>query len=909
MNRNDLPPVLEALVRATVEASGLSGADARDVADELRTHLSDALDAGRSPDEVAARFGDPEATGARIARARAPHTPLESHGRRRGGRRGMGIETLVTELRRAARTLRRAPGFAALVVLTLALGVGANTAVFTVLDAVLLKPLPYHEPHRLVQLFSRWGGPGSELSEYLRAPTIREADGFDDLFDGFASIFTYRETGRDLLTPGAPPERVVAGVVSAGWFEMLGVAPQLGRSFVPEESTGPGEADVDPSPRVAILSHGLWQRRFGGDPGVVGRTVDLSDEAWEVVGVMPAGYLDPLGPRADLWIPQDLRNGGANSWSNFYLTGVGRLAPGLSLAAAQDRFEAHWAGVVETDPEAGDVDLVLQPLVASVVGSRRASMLWILFAAVGLVLLSACVNVANLVFARSLARDRDVAVRGALGSGRGRLVAHLLSESVILALAGGALGLLLGWVGIDALLRLAPDALPSVAEPRLSGRVFAFSLAATALAVVAFGLAPALRSARTPAAAALRAGGRRGTEDRRLRRVRDGLVVAQVAVALVLVVGAGLLLRSFDALLSVPLGIETADVLTFEVHLPGSRYPEGADRHRFHTELAGRVTDLRDVVATGSTSWLPVNGRYHSWGIQWNPEGGEELRDDAWENSDMRIIAGDYFGALGVEVIRGRDPGSVDPEGEPVAWINATLAAEVFGDTDPVGQRFFAGNAIRRIMGVVEDVPHDVRGDTSRKTYLLHAQYADNRNWALTHVVRLRPGADAAAVREAIRAELAALDPALVLYRPRSLDSLLDSRRAQDRFATTLMGVFAALALALALVGTYGVLAGAVARRRREIGIRMALGADAGQVRDMVLRSAVGLVGAGLALGAVGAWWAGRWLSSLLFEVAPADPAAWAVGVGLLAALGLLAGWLPAHRATRVDPARTLGAE
>ncbi|MEK9500935.1 ADOP family duplicated permease [Gemmatimonadota bacterium DH-20] len=898
-----LPPALEQLVADTLDAADLGGPAAREVGEELRDHLHEALAAGRSIADIAASFGDPARTGARIARARRPDPDPSSPGS------AMTFETLVTELRRAVRTLARAPGFAALVILTLALGVGANTAVFTVLDAVLLQPLPYQEPDRLVQMFSRWGDEPSDVSDYLRAPTIRTVSEWDDLFEGFASIYTYREAGRDLIAPGAPPERVVASIVSAGWFETLGVRPALGRTFHPDESTGPGVSGTDPAPRVALLSHALWQRRFGGDPAVIGRTIDLSDESWEVVGVMPAGYTDPLGPRADLWLPQDLRDGGSNHWGNYYLTGVGRMSDGLTLEALQERFDARWAGLVEANPDAGGSVIEFRSLEGEVVGPQRAAMLWILSAAVALVLLSACVNVANLVFARSLARDREVAVRGALGSGRSRLVAHLLSESVVLAAAGGALGLLIGWVGVGALLRLAPEALPTVAEPQLSGRVFLFSLGTTALAVLAFGLAPALRSARTPAAAALRAGGRGGTEGRGLRRVRDGLVVAQVAVALVLVVGAGLLLRSFDTLLDVPLAIHTDDVVTFEVHLPTRRYADGAARHRLHEALGERIDALPEVEASGATSWLPASGRYHSWGVRWNPDGGEDLPDDGWMSSDMRVVTAGYLDALEVTVVRGQSPAEVDPEGEPMAWVNETLAARVFGDVDPIGQRMFAGEAFRRVMGVVADVPHDVRGALSPKTYLLHDQFADNRNWALTWAVRLQPGSDPAAAVESMRSELAGLDPVLVLYRPRSLDGLLATRRAQDRFATTLMGIFAGLALALAVVGTYGVLSGAVARRRREIGIRMALGADPGRVRSMVLRSAAALVATGLILGAVGAWWSGRWISSLLFEVAPADPAAWAIGVTLLAGLGLLAGWLPARRATRVDPARTLGAE
>jgi predicted permease len=384
-------------------------------------------------------------------------------------------------------------------------------------------------------------------------------------------------------------------------------------------------------------------------------------------------------------------------------------------------------------------------------------------------------------------------------------------------------------------------------------------------------------------------------------------VVIQVAAALVLVVGATLLGRSFAALAHVPLGAEAEGVLTFEVHLPGSRYPDREARDRFHARLQERIASLPGVEASGATSWLPLSGRYHTWGFYWNPQDpSDRSTDEHWYGTDVRVIAGDYFGALGIDVLRGASSRSADPAGPPVAWVNRTLADEVFGEVDPIGQRIWLSDEIRQVVGVVEDVPHDSRGSISRQAFILHGQ-ADDRNWALVQTVKART--DLTALRDAIVAELAREDPLLVLYRPRLFQSVVDSVRAQDRFAMLLMGAFGLLALALALVGTYGVLARTVAGRTREIGIRMALGADVGSVRRLVLGQAAALTVPGIALGLLAAWLASRWVSALLFGVTPTDPLTFAVSAGVFLVVGLLAAWSPTLRATRVDALESLAAE
>lgn len=816
-----------------------------------------------------------------------------------------------TEVKRGARRLARTPGFALVVIVTLALGVGANTAILSVVDAVLLEPLPYKDPGRLVRVYSAQEGSLLDFN-YLRAPGVTAYRTWTDVFASFGALYTYRQTGADLTQDGHT-DRVTVLPVTPGYFETLGIPPELGRTFTDDESFAPGDPDDDVSHRgpfatVAILSHALWQSRFGGDRDVVGKTISLDDVSYEIVGVMPRGFMDPFGAPADVWRPQDMRPGGSNSWGNFFLSGVARLKPGLTLEAAQARINVLHERLRAANPDGGDNErLRIASLHDDLVGSSRRTMLVILAVAAALVLLTACVNLANLLFTRGLGRDRDVAVRAALGSGRVRIVSGLLVETAILAVFGGAIGLGLGWMGVHGLLALAPDALPMVTRPQLGSGVFVVALVATLVALVVSGVSPALRISRTEPADALRSEGRSSTGGRGRRRLKDVLAVTQVAAALMIVAAAALLGRSFAALRDVPLHLDAGGVLTFEVNLPGSRYPDGAAREAFHRTFHRQLAELPEVEDVGAVSWLPLQGRYNIWGIYWDPEHPDGDSDEGWHNSDVRVISGDYFATLGIRVARGAQPADVDLEGERVIWVNQQFAREIFGEAEAMGQQVYAGNEVRRVVGVVDDVPYDAEGDMSRKLYIPHAQFADNRNWALTQTVKAR--GDLASAREDIRKVLASIDGQLVLYHPQTFADVVASARAQDRFATVLMGAFALLALTLALVGTYGILAGSVAGRTREFGIRMALGADRRSVRRLVLRYATALVVPGVLLGVGGAWLSARWLRSLLFHVDAVDPLVYVVVVLLFLGVGLAAGWAPARRATRVDPARTLSAE
>ncbi|MDX1495498.1 MAG: ABC transporter permease, partial [Longimicrobiales bacterium] len=482
-----LPPEIEAVIRSVLQSAGLSMTDGRDeVERELRAHFEDGLASGIGPAELVARFGDPTAAGRRIAGTR-PGAQARSRGERSGVLATLG--EWRTELARAARRLARAPGFSFIVVATLALGVGANTGIFTVLNAVILEDLPYPEPDRLVRIYEG-STENPQAYQYLRAPVVAEYREWSEIFESVASVYTYREIGAD-LTDGDQPVRVTTGRVSAGYFETLGVNAALGRTFRQEESFGPGEAAStnDLIAHVAILGHDLWRRQFGGDDGVIGRTIRLDDTPFEVIGVMPDGFTDPFGPPADLWIPQDLRSGGSNSFGNFYLSAIARLRPGVTLDQARERGTVLAGAWAEVQPEAEGHLPRIERLHDDVVGSTRARMLWILSAAGILVLFTACLNVANLLLARGLGMDRPLALKAALGAGRGRLVSGILAENGLLAVAGGMAGLGVAWVGLEGLAVIAPDALPGVVDVQMGARVFGFALAATVVALLAFGLA------------------------------------------------------------------------------------------------------------------------------------------------------------------------------------------------------------------------------------------------------------------------------------------------------------------------------------------------------------------------------------------------------------------------------------
>jgi putative ABC transport system permease protein len=799
------------------------------------------------------------------------------------------IKTFAADLRQALRTLSKQPGFLAVAVLTLALGIGANTAVFSVLNSVILNPLPYPESDRLVRIYNSWDGSPDFSHNYLSGfdfPRLR--DGVAG-FENAGVMYTYRETGRDLTGDGNP-QRVTALPVSSGYFETYRVSPMFGRTFTREEESNDA--------RLAILSHRLWRSNTNEDPDVLGKTITLDGAAHTVIGVMRPSFLDVIGGDVDLWVPQDLQDGNRNTRGNHYLTGIARMAPGITVAQAQAQADAVQGQLAEEFPGSYDQQhVVLVPLFEDVVGSTSTT-LYVLWGAAGLVLLIACVNVANLSLARSVGRTKEMAIRTALGSGRARLVAQLLTESVVVATAGGVAGSFLAYWGVKTLLAISPESLARAEEVSFDPTLLGFAIAATVITGLLFGAAPAIHAVHVAPNESLRDGTRGNSGTKRSRNVRSLLVAAQVSLALVLLIGAGLLIKSFLSLRQLDLGFETENVATFEVHLPTVRYPTGEDRIQFHLAFQDRLRALPRVASVGAASWLPASGMYHSWGYGWVDETGERQ----WMQAQIRTVEGDYFEALGIDVLHGRTFDPTDQlHTDSVALINETLATRVYGEESPIGESFgFGGSDQFTVIGVVNDVAHEARGEFGPRVYLTHSQYGTNRNWALTYVVKT-----SAPVRDFLdmaRRELASTDGALVLYQPRTMTDILGRQVAKDKFVLILMAVFAGVALSLAAVGIYGVLSYSVNQRVHEIGIRIALGARAAQVRGIVVGQAALVAGFGMAAGLAGAFGLSRFMQSLLFEVTVTDPVVFGGVAVVLSAVAVVAGYIPARRATKIDP-------
>ena len=791
---------------------------------------------------------------------------------------------LSQDVRYALRTLRRSPGYTAATVVTLALGIGANTAVFSVVHAALLTPLPYSEPDRLVRVSLERRGqhryfPGAGFID-LRAQS-RTMD--------VASSFNYREEGVDLVGP-AGPERVRLTFVSANYFRVMGVAPLAGRVFFAEEER--------PGAPVAIVSEEVWRRYLGARPDAVGRTLTLNGAPVEVVGVLPAWFEDPLQPQVQIWRPENLQAGGHNDWSNNRLSGIARLRPGVTIAAARAEGEALTARQGDNYGVQPPTAIRILPLHDELVGAA-GPMLYALLAAVGLLLLLACVNVATLTLARASARGHEMAVRAALGSSRWRLLRQMLTESLVLSLGGAIAGLLLARAVSGVLLAAAPVAVLRPNTGGLEAEVFAYCFAIAVLAGLGFGIVPALQASRPDLETALREGGRSAGASRRQTRTWNALVVCQVAVALVLLVGAGLLLRSLDRLRGVGLGIQPDDVLTFQVHLPDGRYPEAAQRLAFYSSLHARLSALPNVRAVGAISRLPVTGRFHPWGAR-------VAGSDTSHPAEQRVVEGDYFAAVGVPLLRGRLFGAEDSAAaERRIVVSRKLAESVFPGGDPLGRELRILNFQARIIGVVGDVALTARGWYMPTIYHAHPQFAADRNWALTQVVATRgPHPN---LIPAIREHLRAIDSGLVLHEPRALAEVVGRGRARERFSLQLIGLFAGLALVLAAVGLYGVLAYSVASRQKEIGIRMALGAPVSSVRRMFVAMGGRLTAAGLVTGGLAALVLTQGLQSLVFGITPHDPVVFATAGVVLAGVAVAAAWIPARAAARVQPLDVLG--
>src|SRR5688572_11404433 len=801
---------------------------------------------------------------------------------------------MLTDLRYALRMLVKSPAFSLIAILTLGLAIGANSAIFSVVNAVLLRPLPYPKSEQLVRVFGTQPqlalGPSSPAN-FLEWKAENEV---------FERIATYVGQGFN-LTGNDKPERVIGCRVSADIFQLLSVRPALGRDFTEEEDRHGAE-------RVLILSHQFWQSRFAGDPNAVGQTLTLNNQTYKVVGVMPPGFAFP-GPRTQVWAPVAFNPAQQATRDTHFLDVVARLKPGVSLEQAQANMNAVTHHQAQRYPQTNTgVGVKVVSLQEHIVGNVRP-MLIVLLAAVAFVLLIACANVANLLLARATARQREMAIRSALGASRSRVVRLLLTESVLLAIVGGAVGLLFAVWSLDVLVSLNPANLPRLAEIGVNRTVFLFTLAVSAFTGILFGLVLALQVSKSDLNEGLKEGGRGGSDSPRRHRLRAALVVAEVALSLVLLVGAGLMIRSFSRLLAVDPGFKADHVLTAFVSLPVSKYAKREEQVAFFERLTERLRNVPGVTGAGIISDLPLFGG-SSTGF--DVDGRPEALPGQRAMTDYRIISPDYFAAMGIKLLKGRAFSRFDAEGAPgVVIINETLAKSYFAGEEPIGKRLHLSkpNDSREIVGVVADVRnYGVDADVKPEVYVPLPQSAPEYLAGVASAMNIviRSTMNPAALTTALREQVQALDKDQPVSEIRTMEWYLADSMAQRRFNMLLLGAFAGLALVLAAVGIYGVIAYTVTQRTHEMGIRIALGAKGGDILRLVFGNAMATTLTGIALGLGAAFALTRLLRSLLYQVSPTDPVIFAAIPLLLMSVAVIATYLPARRAMKVNPIAAL---
>jgi putative ABC transport system permease protein len=811
------------------------------------------------------------------------------------------MKKLWQDLRFGLRTLRRNPRFAAVAVLALALGIGANTAIFSVVYGVLLRALPYEQPDRLVVALRqsmRDGGPGMPVAPANFYDWREQARSFDQMTA--AEMWGPTLTGQDV------PEKLNGLRASANLFELLGVEPILGRGFLPEDERPESE-------RVVVLSYGLWQRRFGGRADILGLTLRLDGEMYTVSGVMPAGFGFPTfwAKRAELWTPLVFTPERAQSRGGSSLRLFARLRAGATIEQAQAEMSAISERLAQQYPESNsDHGAIVESLHDKTVAEIRPTIV-VLAGAVGFLLLIACVNVANLLLARASTREREVAVRAALGAGRLDVIRQLLAESAVLSLVAGILGVLLAAWGLNAVLAAIPEtvrvSLPRREAIQIDGIALGFAFLLSLATAALFGVAPALRTSRTDLTGALKEGGRgtRGAGG----RLRNALVVCEVALSLMLLAGAGLLIRSFVKLQSVDPGFEPRNVISMVVPVTGSQFGAAERKGPFYEQLAENVAALPGVESAALVNHLPLEGDI--WGLSFTIEGRPVPPPAEVPGAAYRVAAPRYFQTIGATLTHGRDFEPADSRDKPrVAIINETMARQHFAGEDPVGKRIRLGRADAAgpwitIVGVVRDVQQWHWADVNSEVYLPFAQdetfYANpGAPFSMTLVARTQ--GDPAAMAKALQQQVWALDPNIPVSNMVTMQQAVSNALWQPRFSMFLLGVFAAVALLLAAVGVYGVMSYAVTQRTSEIGIRVALGARRSDVLALVVRQGLVLAAAGIVLGLAGAYGLSRVMQSLLYEVSSTDAATFAAASAVLLGVALAACFLPALRASRIDP-------
>ena len=827
------------------------------------------------------------------------------------------MNTLFQDLRFGLRSMRKRPGFTAIAVLTLALGIGANTAIFSVVDAVLLKPLPYADADRLVFLWSTTPAQGPDTFGSAM-PDYREWRDQNQSFEGLAGFYY---GNFNLSTAGAEPEQVQGAYSTHNLFDVLKVTPQAGRTFTPEE-------DQYGRHRVAPVSHGLWQRRFGGSRDVVGQAIKIGGESFTVVGVMPRGmaFFDNV-PEVELWTPIAFAPGDSfDTRNNHFVTLVGRLKEGVTVDQAQGDVRAVAAAMEERYPENKGLGGAVVGAREQLVGESRTALL-ILLGAVGFVLLIACVNVANLFLARASVREKELAIRASLGASRARLIRQMVGEALPVAMAGAVGGLLLANWGIDFLSSLLPATLPRHNAIAIDTRVLAFTFASSLLTVLIFGLLPALQTAKTDLSSALNEGGRGGIGGGRQGRLRKLLVISEVALALVLLVGAGLMTRSFVELRHLDTGVTAQNVLTMRVALPDAKYPIpiNADDPRhpagiaFFDQLLARVETVPDVRSATAATMLPL-GAGSGWGKRFSIEGAPAPSSiDQIPGVRFALISHDYFRTFGVGVRQGRAFTPQDNENtHPVAILNESAARRFFPEGDAIGKTIFLGvpehllpeeaqasnwrTPRRLVVGVVADVKgSSLNLPIQPMVFAPYHQYK-LEGWTNSMMLAVQTEKAPEMLISALSEQVRSLDADQPVSSVRTIPQLLDRSLSDAKFTLFLLGIFAALAMVLAAVGIYGVMSYAVAQRTHEIGVRMALGARTGDVLRLVMRQGLTLTAVGVAAGLASAFALTRLMETLLFGVSATDALTFSVVALLITLVALLACYLPARRATKVDP-------
>jgi predicted permease len=807
----------------------------------------------------------------------------------------MALNDILQDLRYTVRTLRRDAGFATFAILIAGLGIGASVTVFSVVNTLILRPLPFADPEQLVWIANReTSGLSGQTTQVGHMLDLRERT---QSLSAIAGYFAFYGVGDNLLSGKGEPERLSGVPVSENFFDVLGVRPQLGRVFNAQESVWKG-------PKAVMLGHGLWERRFNSDPAIVGTALTLNDEPHTVVGVLPASFdfasVFAPGSHFDLYFPFPLSQE-TNRWGNT-MAMIGRLKPGVTVDQARAEIRTLAGQITAEHPERNRFEGNVKPLSEQVSGRIRQAV-WVLAGAVAMVMLIVCANLSNLLLARTASRQREIAIRTALGAGRRRLLAQMLTEGVVLSCSGAVLGLALAIGGTRALARLDAVSIPLLRDVRTDATALIFTLVVAIATGIVFGLAPALQSRGAALTNALKDATRGSTEGRRRGWVRNALVVSEIAFACVLLVGAGLLIRSLIRVLDVDMGFVAGRAVTIRVD-PDSRYTTVEQRNTYFDEVLRRVKEIPGVESAGTTDALPL-GRNRTWGSR--AKGVTYERGQA-PLAFVRVVSDGYIGAMGIPLRAGRDISPSDtPTTEQVIMINETMARALWPGQDPIGKYVLGGCAKeRRVIGVVGDVRHLALEQTSgNEMYLPMRQCRDQASADLVVRSALPPAHLVGAIRSALE-PIAANLPGNDF---RTLQQIVDKSVSPRRFLVMLLGGFAVFALVLASLGIYGLISYSVNQRTQEIGIRMALGASSGDVQRQIIVQTLWLAAIGMVLGAGASWLVVRSAGGLLFGVTPRDPSTFLGMVVVLTFVALVAGYLPARRASRVDPMVALRAE